>query len=767
MFCSFEIKRFLLKRQKKTEEASSRQTMMVSDSEASIVWSAAADNVSSAVYGGAIADPALGRAFAAGLGPLLEAFALERFELVLQSKSQAFREALKSDGPSLERALRVAQEVYTPMITLCKRLERLGADNLTSGASQSSSKSLKTRADQAFLLGDSGWLREFHAQTYAYLGGHFFTFSFKKEEEEEEEEEEESDAFPTSLSTFELDAFCRIISSLDWFDFIEEPLSDILCQGVEKLINKRAKGVFEQENLLEDVISWLDTIALSWLQAILSKSSLRFKQWRTRLEFHVFEHMCQLRMSELFDMITEFPESTPALVDLKACLARTHAYRELVQSLRYAFACRLLHPGANTAQILDVYISTIKALRLLDPSGVLLEAICEPIKSYLRKREDTVRCIVTSLTDDSNSELFEELGRGDGLIAQTYAESDDEKSVYGEEWTPDPIEADPRKTSQSRKSNDILSMLVHIYGSKELFVNEFRLMLADKLLNSMDFDTEKEVRNLELLKLRFGENSMLNCEIMVKDIEDSKRINANICNSTSDSTVEVTIVSKQFWPTLAAGEDIPVHPDIKKRMDAISREYSVLKNPRQLVWKPNLGLVNIELEFDDGQKKDFTVPPLLATLIMHVSEHSPPGLSLADLAQKVDLDQDTVKKRMAYWVNQGVAKYSGSMYAAIEALAEDCTTNVLLDDEQGSSSAVNADAQLQAEMKVYEEFVRGMLNNYSSLPLDRIHNMLKMFVSTGEHKYDKSIEQLGAFLDKLVQHESLAQDPAGAYYVPK
>ena len=27
-----------------------------------------------------------------------------------------------------------------------------------------------------------------------------------------------------------------------------------------------------------------------------------------------------------------------------------------------------------------------------------------------RFREDTVRCIVTSLTDDSNSELFEELG---------------------------------------------------------------------------------------------------------------------------------------------------------------------------------------------------------------------------------------------------------------------------------------------------------------------------------------------------------------------
>lgn len=82
--------------------------------------------------------------------------------------------------------------------------------------------------------------------------------------------------------------------------------------------------------------------------------------------------------------------------------------------------------------------------------------------------------------------------------------------------------------SQSGGTGDILSMLVGIYGSKELFVNEYRVMLADKLLANLDFDTDKEVHNLELLKLRFGELSMRQCEIMIKDIDDSKRINSNI-----------------------------------------------------------------------------------------------------------------------------------------------------------------------------------------------------------------------------------------------
>ena len=46
-------------------------------------------------------------------------------------------------------------------------------------------------------------------------------------------------------------------------------------------------------------------------------------------------------------------------------LRRTHQRGALTRSLSRAYAKRLLHPGANTSQILDVYISTIKSLRML------------------------------------------------------------------------------------------------------------------------------------------------------------------------------------------------------------------------------------------------------------------------------------------------------------------------------------------------------------------------------------------------------------------
>ena len=48
------------------------------------------------------------------------------------------------------------------------------------------------------------------------------------------------------------------------------------------------------------------------------------------------------------------------------------------------FETRLLHPGAETTDILTQYVSAIRALRVLDSSGVILENVCEPVKAYLR-----------------------------------------------------------------------------------------------------------------------------------------------------------------------------------------------------------------------------------------------------------------------------------------------------------------------------------------------------------------------------------------------
>lgn len=50
-----------------------------------------------------------------------------------------------------------------------------------------------------------------------------------------------------------------------------------------------------------------------------------------------------------------------------------------------------------------------------------------------------------------------------------------------------------------------------------------------------------------------------------------------------------------------------------------------------------------------------------------------------------------------------------------------------------------------------------MLTNLNKLPVDRIHNNLKMFMSGGDNKYDKSLPELQQLLWRLCSDGKLEQ----------
>ena len=61
---------------------------------------------------------------------------------------------------------------------------------------------------------------------------------------------------------------------------------------------------------------------------------------------------------------------------------------------------RLLIPGVLTQSILNQHINIIKILQLLDPIGIIYNSIISTIKHYLLNRPDTLRCIISLLTED-------------------------------------------------------------------------------------------------------------------------------------------------------------------------------------------------------------------------------------------------------------------------------------------------------------------------------------------------------------------------------
>lgn len=582
-----------------------------------------------------------------------------------------------------------------------------------------------------------------------------------------------------------------------------------------------------RNSVLESIKEWIQAVPLQFLHALLDylgdsisyystpsaksplascpssgdKPSEGIIRWQLRLEYFAYETLQDLRIAKLFEIIVDYPDSVPAIEDLKQCLEYTGQHSKLVDSFISSLRYRLLTAGASTNDILDQYVSTIKALRTIDPTGVFLEAVGEPIREYLRGRKDTIKCIVTMLTDgtggnnngpgNTGDSLLEELNRDEENQENTGLDDDintDDKQAWIDiqRWEPDPIEADPLKGSRYRRKVDVLGMIVSIIGSKDQLINEYRVMLAEKLLNKTDYDIDTEIRTLELLKIHFGESSMQKCEIMLNDLIDSKRTNTNVKNTinqlsqtgaesreheVSFDILDATIISSNFWPPIQ-DEDVNIPEPMDQLLGDYAKRFHEIKTPRKLLWKKNLGTVKLELEFED-RTLQFTVTPVHATIIMKFQEQT--SWTSKSLAAAIGLPVDTLQRRVNFWISKGIVAESSSggdsndhLYTLVDSMADGGKTAVsseeMMADDDAERSVASIEDQLRKEMTVYEKFIIGMLKNFGSMALDRIHNTLKMFCS--DPAYDKSLQQLQSFLSGLAAEEKLELRD-GMYYLKK
>ncbi|KAL4574242.1 hypothetical protein LXL04_021069 [Taraxacum kok-saghyz] len=524
-------------------------------------------------------------------------------------------------------------------------------------------------------------------------------------------------------------------------------------------------------------------------------------RWQLRLEYFAYETLQDFRISKLFEIIVDYPDSAPAIEDLKQCLEYTGQHSKLVDSFICALRYRLLTAGASTNDILHQYVSTIKALRTIDPAGVFLEAVGEPIREYLRGRKDTIKCIVTLLTDGTGGNnngpsgnttgdsLLEEINRDEenqenGNSFDDDINTDDKQAwIDVQRWEPDPVEADPQKGSRYRRKVDVLGMIVGIIGSKDQLVNEYRVMLAEKLLNKTDYDIDTEIRTLELLKIHFGENSMQKCEIMLNDLIGSKRINTNVKatinqlpqtggdDETPFDILNATIISSNFWPPIQ-DEDVKIPEGVDKLLTNYAKRFHEIKTPRKLLWKKNLGTVKLELNFED-RTLQFTVTPVHASIIMQFQHQT--SWTSKNLSDAIGVPMDTLQRRINFWISKGIVSESSNSdpndhsYTLVDSVTDGGKTVInnedLVADDDTERSVASVEDQLRKEMTVYEKFITGMLKNFGSMGLDRIHNTLKMFC-VSDPTYDKSLQQLQSFLSGLVAEEKLELRD-GTYFLKK
>jgi anaphase-promoting complex subunit 2 len=122
-----------------------------------------------------------------------------------------------------------------------------------------------------------------------------------------------------------------------------------------------------------------------------------------------------------------------------------------------------------------------------------------------RERPDTIRSIVANLVGEDES--------GDSLVDENEPiqplQHPDVENYADPNWEPDPVDAGPGEWNlldeasfsrehtlvdfRTNKPSDVISTLVSIYDSQDLFVKELQVLLAQRLLAIKDGNFEKEV----------------------------------------------------------------------------------------------------------------------------------------------------------------------------------------------------------------------------------------------------------------------------------
>lgn len=507
-----------------------------------------------------------------------------------------------------------------------------------------------------------------------------------------------------------------------------------------------------------------------------------------------------LRTEELFDVIVAWnKDSKGAIEDLKRYVTTTAARMHLTNSFSEALGHRLLQPGAATTTILQVYISIIRAFAFLDPKGVLLDRVARPIRCYLRERDDTILIVVASLLADSKdpspgpdvlSELAEEMENNNGVSAQD--EDDADLNFDDLEWMPDPIDAGPDYKNSKRL--DVIGSLISLFETKDIFIKEFQQILGERLLrNEQHF--EKEIRVLELLKVRFGEASLQACEVMLRDILDSRRVDTVIRNDQSlamgasgepYAEVHARILSHLFWPSLH-DESFSIPPEISAIQARYEKGFETLKQSRKLTWLNALGQVTVHLEFEDRSITE-VVQTWQASVIYAFQDDDPDGMtdddaqpvtkSVTQLMSGLSMSESYVRNGLTFWVGKLVLHPSSSSpdtYHVLESLPSSAqrtasgSATTLLTAAAAADAATSAPAPavrseeeiMREKMEVFWQFVVGMLTNQGPMPLTRIVMMLKVVVPGG---FPLGNEELKQFLEGRVK-EGRLEVVGGSYKI--
>ena len=508
------------------------------------------------------------------------------------------------------------------------------------------------------------------------------------------------------------------------------------------------------------------------------------------------QKLIDLRTSNLYATIEALdvpPLQCGALLDLTHYLSTHSARRKVCEVFISDLHSKLLHQARSTVSILDTFIRIIAVFKAIDPSGIVIFRVAEPIKAFLCNRDDAVRVILSSLLDGSLDEHGKAKPSSEIFSASVARCMDDEDQggMGGEwheamdyqnlDWQPEPIDA-----AVGHQAARNLSAMAHLVtlSPADSFIKELQNVLCKRLLQphhhssitaiSTHRSFDREIRLLNMFTLRFAEYHIQSLEVMLQDVLSSQKLNSLIQAQLQPSTpntrrtstrrnakqkarrseepppvaFNATLLSLPYWPshlasqTSASAPPFIIPTSIMQASTAYEEKYKFLKHHRKLEWLHALGHATVHLELED-RTVDIECATWQAAVINAfaelVDDHHDAGssLSVSRVAETISMDESLVSAACAFWISQRILTPHETQASTFTILERLPSNDSPIAQPPPPSPATQVQVQmppsdpLKDNAPIYSQFIIGMLTNQGAMTSARILAMLKMAVPGG------------------------------------
>lgn len=239
--------------------------------------------------------------------------------------------------------------------------------------------------------------------------------------EEELEEEENVAHFGNANKIFNVSELKQFISFHEIFGLTSSHLKphvqNFMISKLRDLVDYLVVESFEGEDDFDDVIMpYVDVFSYSYIKTLGEK----IDQLRSQVFQEKIGHICEIQHfkdnfslkfmeslrkdmnyiyikkvgSKILDLVLDMPNTIEKVKEIAEYVNRVNMTQEVCQWLRGALVSRLLSPGVTTYNILISYFNIVATLKIIDPNMLNLSAVIAPVKKFLLKRSDLIRCII-------------------------------------------------------------------------------------------------------------------------------------------------------------------------------------------------------------------------------------------------------------------------------------------------------------------------------------------------------------------------------------